>query len=112
VIAWTHQPDKWGPSSQAWSTAKKAMWILHIAKSETSHADMTSSEIANTFNTMFRECGQIQVSNVTRDLGRSKNRGLVSQNGDRWFLTVAGTTRVEQLIAAQKSATMATAAAN
>jgi len=65
---------------------------------------MSSGTIAATFNTMFREAGQLQRRNMARDLGRLKTQSppLLGEDTTRtpslWFLTHEGNRRAEELV--------------
>ncbi len=91
-----HAPDKWGNPKQTWSAPKKAMWLLFVTESQASVVEMSSGEIAATFNKHFRQAGAITVSQLNRDLGAAKSKSPAQVGEDttktppKWYLTEAG----------------------
>lgn len=105
AIDFKHEPLKFGNPRQSWPTAKKSMWLLYVVKEVMSVLDMPAPVIAKTFNKHFRQFGAIQVSKVTRDLGRLKSETPVpvqddaTKVGSPWYLTDAGIKKAQALVA-------------
>lgn len=104
AVDWKHDPDKWGNPLQNWNPTKKSIWLLYILENLANVKMLTSSGIANTFNKHFKETGQIQTGNVTRDLRKAKKAvpALVhndsTEKGEPWYLLEAGKKIAEQLV--------------
>jgi hypothetical protein len=104
AIDWRHDPSRWGSPQQMWSTAEKSIWLLYVVKQETETSELPASQIAATFNKHFRQAGQINASQISRDLGRAKNKrpSLVAENTtttpSAWYLTDTGIKRAEELV--------------
>ena len=102
-VDWPHDPDSWGMPPQKWNTAKKAQWLLYVVSRQTDVREMTSSQIAVTFNKHFREAGTIRPQNVARDFGKLKTKSPapVSQDTTKdsgsWFLTQSGEAEAAEL---------------
>jgi hypothetical protein len=102
-LTWRHDPSKWGVPRQEWSAGDKILYLMHVAKAETSQSDLTAPAIGNAFNTLFRQSGLLNLRNMTRDLGRLKSRGgLVSDDPSQtptvWFLTQNGEPAAQRLV--------------
>jgi hypothetical protein len=102
---WRHDPVKWGPPLQAWKTPEKVIWLLRVAEAEVNRAELATGELAHSFNSMFKESGQIFTKNLPRDLKKSKRDALISQdpNTQKWYLTSNGKTLADKLISSAKS---------
>jgi len=104
VLNWVHDPAKWGNPQQRWVTSQKAIWLLYVARHETGTTYMSSSLIAYTFNKHFPQAKTIQVSKVSRDLGRLKVKkdSAVGENTTQtppaWFLTQKGEEEARKLV--------------
>jgi len=104
AIDFKHDGTRWGMPKQEWSTAQKAMWLLHVIEKQTGHKDLSTGAIVATFNKHFRQAKAIYNANVHRDLGKAKMAvpALVGEdtakNPSRWYLIDAGTKEVEKLI--------------
>ena len=100
---------KYGAPTTGWITAKKAMWLLYVVKNETSMSELSSNQIAQTFNKHFKQAKMIQLNNVTRDLGKLKlgGKALVGEDTTKspstWFLRDEGIRSVQALITGQLS---------
>jgi hypothetical protein len=110
ALAWRHEPDKWGSPLQSWNPTKKAIWLLYVAEKELNQGGLTTKQIHQTFNTQFKQAGQISGSNVARDLGKAKTNAKekpvgedVTKNPNQWFLTETGRKLAEQLVVEAKS---------
>jgi hypothetical protein len=105
AIDWKHDPSKWGTPQQGWSTADKSIWLLYVVSKEVSISQLTGGRISVTFNKHFRQSGQINTSQINRDLGRAKSKkpSLVAEDTTKepseWFLILEGNKRAEELIA-------------
>jgi hypothetical protein len=105
AIAWSHDPSKWGNPKQEWNPTKKSLWLLYVVENAADIKDLTASEIAKTFNQHCRESGAITGSNVSRDLkgAKLKQPALVQNDTSKepppWYLTSAGKTEAEKLVA-------------
>jgi hypothetical protein len=108
MVNWQHAPAKWGMPRQAWTTGQKILWTLYVAAKETSHEDLSSPAIAETFNTAFREFGPLAKQNLPRELGNLKKKTptqvLDNRTGSpiKWYLTDAGSREAEKLVAEAK----------
>lgn len=97
-------PLKYGNPRQAWSTAKKSLWLLYVAKEVAGVSEMSAPVISKTFNKHFRQSGTIQTGKVTRDLGKLKSETPAPVQEDTtkpdapWFLTDAGIKRAQTLV--------------
>lgn len=104
ALEWRHDTAKWGSPQRTWSTSKKAIWLMHVAKQETGNDEMTTSQIINTFNVQFSQAGEMR-GNVNRDLGAlmMKTNPVVSKNTTSkpltWFLTKSGEQQGQNLVA-------------
>jgi len=98
-IDFRHDPVRYGAPKQAWKTADKSVWLLHVVGSE-----MSGAVIVATFNKHFRQAGTITVSNANRDLGRLKGKSPAvvgedtTKNPPQWFLTEEGTRQALKLV--------------
>lgn len=105
AIDWVNDPEKWGSPRQEWTTLKKSIWLLYVAREAAGAGELSSGQIAATFNKHFREAKPIRPQNVTRDLRNAKGGvdSLVSENTTKhpstWFLTNAGRAQAQRLIA-------------
>ena len=105
AVEWTHDPAKYGSPSQGWSTGSKALWLIYVAGEVTGTKELSGGRIAATFNQHFKQAGMITSSNVNRDLGRYKMKSgaLVGEDTTKsppqWFLTDAGRTKAQALVA-------------
>lgn len=105
VLNWKHEAKKWSSPNQSWNTLNKALWLMYVAEQELQQSELSVRQIAETFNTHFKQSGAIRVPNVTRDLGNKKSgkEALVGENAtvspSRWYLTEAGKSHVTTLIA-------------
>jgi hypothetical protein len=96
AVNWRHDPAKWGSPRQEWKTANKAIWLLYVVAHETDQKELTSQQIAATFNKHFRQAKQVLTHNVTRDLGKLKVKADAPVSEDTtmspspWYLTNAG----------------------
>jgi hypothetical protein len=104
IFDWTHNVQEWGTPSQDWNPLQKSIWLLYVAKAQGVTGEMTSSQIANTFNKHFRQAGTIRPSNVSRDLGKAKTLAPAKVGEDStktpasWFLTVEGEKTAAELM--------------
>ncbi len=104
-LDWKHSPETWGMPQQGWNTADKSLWLIYVVGKELGISEISSNQIAKTFNKHFKQAGTIKNFNVTRDLGKlkSKTPALVGQNTTKldepWFLVQAGLTAAEKLVA-------------
>ena len=99
----------YGSPKQAWPTAKKSMWLLHVLGANGGPKEVSGGVIASTFSKHYKQAGLIQTFNVNRDLGKLK---IKSSNGkpaavgedttktpSLWFLTDEGTRQALELVA-------------
>lgn len=104
AIIWRHDPAAWGNPTETWSTFDKAAWLLYVAAKARNTSEMTASQIAQSFNQMFAQSGEIRPSNVSRDFGINKAEASPKVADDAtksptpWYLLDAGIAHVEQLI--------------
>jgi hypothetical protein len=104
ILNWVHDPTKWGTPQQQWVTSKKAVWLLYVGGHESGTTSMSTRLIANTFNKHFQQAKTIQVSKVSRDLGRlkvGKDAQVgedTTQNPSAWFLTNTGQAEAKKLV--------------
>jgi hypothetical protein len=104
AIEWQHDASRYGTPQQSWSTAKKAIWLLHVVSKETHLSQLTAPQIADTFNRKFRQAGTIRATNVSRDLGAAKLKTPALTGEDtakavsEWFLTDAGSKSAQDSI--------------
>jgi|SRR6185369_5843831 len=109
VLNWKHDSSKWNSPNQSWSTLDKALWLIYVAEQETQQTELTVRQIAETFNTHFKQAKTVRIPNVTRDMGNKKagKDALVGENAtispSKWYLTESGKSRVTKLIAEGKS---------
>jgi hypothetical protein len=101
IPVFTHDPEKYGNPATTWKVAQKAIWTLWAIQESGGAKEMTTTQIADTFNKYFREFRVISSSNVSRDLGseRKKNPPTVGSNPDSstWYLLEAGKTAAKAL---------------
>jgi hypothetical protein len=94
-----HDPAKYGSPKQAWKTADKAIWLLHVVEQE-----LSGTVLVGTFNKHFKQAGTITVSNANRDLGRLKSKSPAvvgedtTKNPSQWFLTDEGKRQALKLV--------------
>jgi hypothetical protein len=104
VFDWNHNVQEWGSPAQAWNPLQKSIWLLYVAKAQGVTTEMTTSQIANTFNKHFRQSGVIRPSNVSRDLGKAKTLppSKVGEDSTKdpstWFLTEQGEKTAVELV--------------
>lgn len=108
AIDFKHDAEKFGFPKQAWSTAQKAMWMLHMLAESGDTKEFTAAQIANAFNKHFKSFGTIRAQNVLRDLGKEKGKsGAVnsdaSQDPMRWFLLETGRAQMAAILAEPKA---------
>ena len=105
AIDWSHNVEKFGHPQQAWTTAKKAMWLLWVVGEQTMQVELTRFQIAETFNKHFKTAGLIRPQNVGRDFGTEKTHRPpkvsedTTQDPSLWFLTEAGKRYARGLVA-------------
>lgn len=91
-----------GTPQQTWTSAEKAIWLLHATAQSGGPTEMTSAEIVRVFNARYRAAKTIRSPNVNRDLTRQKTGAdaLVDRNDKNgaWFLTEAGKKHASALI--------------
>ena len=103
AISFVHDPAKFGNPKESWSTPKKGVWLLWVVEQAAAKAQLTISEIVNTFNQHYRQFGTITTSNLARDFGtqRKKSPPPVGVDTNRepqlWYLHDSGKTWAEQL---------------
>jgi hypothetical protein len=112
VIEWAHDPNKWGTPKQQWKGWQKILWLLYVVDQEKGLKELSGPQIADTFNTHFRQAGLLNKNSMPRDLGALKQR-TPSFVGDRatqspitWFLTEMGVKEAEKLVADAKGLTL------
>ena len=92
-----------GQPKQAWTTARKAMWMLSILEQQTAKKDYSTAELVATFNKNFKEFGPITTTNVTRDLGKVRPKGFVTSDASKdpqtWYLLDAGKREISRFLA-------------
>ncbi|MDF3154382.1 hypothetical protein P3C58_20595 [Mesorhizobium sp. XAP10] len=104
TIEWRHDPAKYGNPKQDWNAASKALWLIYVVSQELEYAQLSVTQISNTFNRKFKQSGTIRPSNISRDLGtfKTKNPALVgddtTKSSTEWFPTDAGIRKVQELI--------------
>lgn len=106
-LDWVHDPAKWGMPRQSWNTANKAIWLLYVVSSELGQNELTARTIAATFNKHFKKANQILQHNVSRDLGKAKQKAGknspiaedTTKEPPGWFLTDAGVAKAQNLVA-------------
>ena len=99
----------YGAPKQAWSTAKKSMWLLHVLGANGGPREVSGGVISATFAKHYKQAGLIQSFNVNRDLGKLKiksSNGRAAAVGEDttktpplWFLTDEGTRQALELVA-------------
>lgn len=105
AIEFRNDASKYANPTQQWKTADKAIWLLYVVKETTGIAELSTGQIAKTFNTHFRQAKMIAPSNVSRDLGRLKvsTPSLVGEDATKspavWYLTEEGVRKAQALIA-------------
>ncbi|MCX3267315.1 hypothetical protein [Pedobacter agri] len=103
-IDFKNDPKKYSTPMMTWTTQQKALWILYVMKNEKSLSELSTAQIANTFNAQYKQTKTIHSPNISRDLGKVKlgNGALVGENvtanPHRWYLTDAGDAFVQNLI--------------
>lgn len=111
VVDFRHDSATYASPSQQWSTCDKALWLLYVVKEISGIAELTNSQIVNTFNAHFRQAKTIRHSNVSRDFGKLKTAtpSLVGEDNTKspsvWFLTDEGIRHAQTIIAKAKSPT-------
>ncbi len=109
LFEWVHDTSAWGNPMQTWNTATKGMWLLYVAARQNVTQEMTATQIANTFNKLFRQFGTIDKANVSRDLGKARTTAPAKLNADttktpaNWFLTDEGIRYCEGLVATARN---------
>ncbi len=108
-VAMKHDAEKYGFPKQAWSTAQKAMWMLHMLAESGDTKEFTAAQISSTFNKHFKSFGEIRPQNVLRDLGSAKGKnGTVNSDASHdpmtWFLLEAAKPHIATLIVEAKGA--------
>jgi hypothetical protein len=109
AVEFKHDAEKYGFPKQSWSTAQKAMFMLHMLAESGETKEFTAAQISSTFNKHFKSFGVIRPQNVLRDLGNAKGKnGAVnsdaSQDPMKWFLLEAAKTQIAALLAVAKGA--------
>lgn len=97
-----HDPTKFGSPLQAWTTKKKALWLLYLAKESQGITALTGNQISTAFNANFQSAGLIQSFNVSRDLRKAKEdekSAPVGETANGFFLTDEGIKVSQALIA-------------
>jgi hypothetical protein len=96
AIEWQHDPTKYANPLQSWNPTKKALWLLYVVSQERKLTQLSTAQIANTFNKKFKQAGAVRGSNISRDLGKAKTRNPSLAQEDttktppEWYLTDAG----------------------
>ena len=107
AIDFKHEPERFGTPTQDWTTAQKAMWLIHVVAELTDRKQITTGLIFETFNKHFKQAGALNRSNAARDLGKAKARvgdspALVGEDTTKtpgeWYLLAEGTKSVQALI--------------
>lgn len=104
AIEFKNDSIKYGSPIQGWTTLEKAMWILYVLRSENSLEELSAREIADTFNTHFKQQGTIRATNVSRDFGNQKAgaKALLGENANvnpaKWYLTEEGVKTIQKQI--------------
>jgi hypothetical protein len=105
ALEFQHDTEKWGNPLQDWKTATKAIWLLFVVDKQGLGSEMSSAQIAVTFNKHFRHANAIVPRYVTRDLAKAKN-SLVGEDSTKepsmWYLTQAGREHALSLVADAK----------
>ena len=103
-LTFRHEPEKYGTPRQEWSTAEKSIWTMYVTSKFNGDIELSSKAIASLFNRHFKQSKVIDVSNVTRDLGKLKVKSpsQVTENAGKrpstWYLTSEGISQAETLI--------------
>lgn len=103
-IEFKNNSTKYGSPIQGWTTLEKAMWMLYVLRSENNLEELHAREIADTFNTHFKQQGTIRATNVSRDFGNQKAgaKALLGENANvnpaKWYLTEEGVKTVQKQI--------------
>jgi hypothetical protein len=108
ALDFQHDSGKWGHPLQEWTVTKKEIWLLFIVEQQGLTTEMSSAQIAATFNKHFRQANPINGGYVTRDLSKEKGNLVnedTSKESPAWFLTQAGKDYAQTLVAEAKSAT-------
>lgn len=94
---WSHDTDKFGTPLQEWKSAQKIAWMLLVIEKVTgTKPEMSTTQIANTFNEKFKSTGIIYKGNVGRDLGVASDQ--FGEMEGRWFLKERGREAAGKLI--------------
>jgi hypothetical protein len=104
ALDWAHDPEKWGNPKQEWAAIQKIIWLLFVARNESSQQELTAGRISGTFNKKFKEAGKLISNNMSRDLTRAKTQvpppvqNNTAVNPVTWYLTEAGIKQAEALV--------------
>jgi len=97
ATTWNHNLDRFGTPLQEWKSVQKIAWmLLVIEKANGTKAEMSTTQIARTFNEKFKSSGIIYKGNVARDLGTTSDQ--FGEMEGRWFLKDKGREAAEKLI--------------
>ena len=109
-VNYRHDAEKYGSAKQTWTTAQKAMWLLHVVGESAGQKELSAAVIASTFNQHFKQSGPIQRGNVGRDLGKLKTKAAggkppgvaedTTKNPSLWYLTEEGSRTAQALVSA------------
>jgi hypothetical protein len=104
LLSFTHDSSAYGSPVQGWTTAQKALWFLYIAGKQANVTQLTATNVAKNFNSLFRAAGIIHSGNVGQGLEKERLKGTnATVNADttdgtaKYFLTQTGTTIAERL---------------
>ncbi len=99
---WRHDASKYGMPLQDWPAQKKMTWLLYVARDMKVATELPATAIYKSFNTQFKEAGQLISNNATRDLGRLKISQLVGEDATKtpsvWFLQAEGVKQGAELV--------------
>jgi hypothetical protein len=99
-IDFRHDPGKYGNPLQTWKVVDKCIWLLYVLDQLANKKDISSADLAVTYNRHFKATGQLYLRHIPRELGRAKtkNPSFVGEDNSLWFLTDAGKKRAKDLI--------------
>lgn len=103
-VQWHHDPSKWGMPKQEWKAGQKVLWLLFVLKHEANKNELSSSEIADTFSTYFKQFGSLKKTSMPSILGALKKNDPtlimdnVSKTPNTWYLSAEGEKAAEKIV--------------
>jgi len=99
-----HDAAKYGNPLSSWSVMDRYVWLLFVLKDSGVVSEISSRQLALTFNHHFKANGAVHVSNATRDLSRAKSQNPALAGEDKaktpstWYITAEGEKSAQRLI--------------